>query len=135
MKKPKNALVAVKPKNQDLMLNSWVEEISGYVSEETHKLIKNVGEVKKAEERIATKFVKFYVSEAVLNALKASQGTDMDNEEAYEFTKEKFKDIKEELQSEISQGFELAFKLFSGKSPEYYCQIRMVPEPPSQTVN
>lgn len=44
-------------------------------------------------------------------------------------------DLKNQLQNAVAAGFQNAMTAFSGNTVEYYCLIKPVPEPSSNTVN
>lgn len=44
-------------------------------------------------------------------------------------------ELKAQLQDAVALGFQHAMSAFSGQTIEYYCQIKVVPEPNNSTIN
>jgi hypothetical protein len=53
----------------------------------------------------------------------------LEKEEQYEFTKAAFSKYKSGVQEAVALAFQGAMTQWSGKSVEYYCQVKPVPEP------
>lgn len=49
--------------------------------------------------------------------------------ELYNFTSKNFATYKLEIQDAVAAGFQGAFNTFSGRTVEYYCQVKPVSEP------
>lgn len=53
-------------------------------------------------------------------------------EEVYEFTRDNFNRVKQDIQEAVGLAFSGSTTVFSGKTTEYYCQVKIVPEPVSK---
>lgn len=54
-------------------------------------------------------------------------------QELYEFTRDNVARVKDRVQQAIAVGFQSAMATYSGKHTDYYCLIRVTPEPVNKT--
>jgi hypothetical protein len=84
--------------------------------------------------RILAIFIKNVIQITVLDALQEKPSGKPSKEEHYAFTSKNFQFIKGDIQNMVAEGFNKALNKFSGKDPDYYCQIKPFPEPKNKLV-
>lgn len=115
--------------SKNLVLDSWINEMSELIAKETNGLIKTLGRPKDASVRLSVSVLQESVRLVILDVLtQHSERNDITREEVYVITKENFSGLKIQVQNSIARGFEQAFGEFTGRSVEYYCVINPVPE-------
>ena len=117
--------------SNNLVLNSWADEIGKLSARESVKLFTSYSKVKgeKVVDILLYKFVEHFIYEMIIRSLMAYKEKGLSNKEAYTFTKGYFGETKHNIQTAIASGFEKAFMEYTNQPVEYYCQIIPVGEP------
>ena len=105
----------------------FVDEFSEVLVVETFKLMAAKGKTVGNDIALAflSKFVGVYIHQAL-----SDPGVDLiTSQEKYEHAAECFKQAKEDVTHMVAVGVGGAMKAFSGKDVEYYCTLRVMPEP------
>ena len=82
----------------------------------------------------SSQFVAAFVTARACSALMVPEGVAREVDQ-YAIVSKNFENFKMAVQEATSSGFSAAMSHFSGRTAEYYCQINLVPEPLSKTVN
>lgn len=117
--------------NNSIVLKSYIEEFASMMAVESYKLIKleSKNNKNKVDRDISTKFLKHFIKKIVFDSLTELTNKNMSSKEAYTVTKASFLDIKVKIQEEVARGFEEAFLHYTGQQIDYYCDVRVIPEP------
>lgn len=65
----------------------------------------------------------------IVNALENIPKNLTSKQDRYEHAYSNFSEVKADVSDYVAQGFQKAFKLWSGVDTEYYCQIKTMPQP------
>lgn len=74
-------------------------------------------------------FLASFIGSIVYAVLKEKPVKSKDMKDALDFTANNFLELKIGMQNAMAAGFQGAMQEYSGKSVEYYCQVKTVPEP------
>lgn len=110
-------------------INSYVKDLSNTISRETFKLLKTHTGSEKITTLLIDSFIRDLISLVILDSLNAYKSKKMSKKQSYEFTHEKFNEIKTAIQNSVADSFTQAFKEFSNMTVDYYCVIRPTPPP------
>ncbi len=114
----------------ELTVQEWAENFSAPVIANILVLLraeeKSMGP--KCKNELVSTFLAGYVAATMYQSLTTTEGVKMTKEQRYSTTMTEFSQAKSRLAEAISMGFTMAMKNFSGKSIEYYCDIRPIPE-------
>lgn len=73
-------------------------------------------------------FIARFIGAYVYQALMQKPEKPCSKDDLLKFTRENFKASKQAIQDAVSAAFTGAMNTFSGKTVEYYCQVKVVPE-------
>lgn len=74
-------------------------------------------------------FISGFVAALVFDALTQLKPPKTSALKKFEMTTRDFNEVKLKIQESVADGFSRAFKEFTGKGVDYYCQVRAIPEP------
>jgi hypothetical protein len=84
---------------------------------------------------VAATLVSRFVGALVYRTLTEEQAINQTKEQHEAFIMKNAADLKNQIQNAVAAAFQNAMSAFSGQPVEYYCQIKVVPEPKSTTLN
>lgn len=125
-------------KTRILDINEWIDNYSTFMADEALKLLQAQGEKKGPEvhRALLIHFLARVLTNAVFNVLhERPKSETATKKEILEHNKKNFSEFKEQVQDMVALSFQTAMSHYGGKTMEYYCQIRPVPEPVNGTVN
>ncbi len=88
-----------------------------------------------AGDRVTSMFLASFLQLLVQKALQEIPDNVFTPDELFHFSKLGLAETKVLVQNSIAAGFQKATSNFTGQDVEYYCQVRVVPEPVSRTIN
>lgn len=120
-----------------LDINDWIDDYSTFMADEALKLIDAQGnkrgpEVKRA---LIIHFMARVLTSTVFTVLHERPEKVKDKKERLDFNKKNYAEFKEQICEMIGMSFSTALSHYSGKSIEYYCVIKPIPDPLSKAVN
>lgn len=129
MSNPKNILFLPTPEHL-LQIDIVSTQITDVMINMFHQVIKEKGIIFVTEVRIATigKLIAGIAYDTLASATGKKYSTD---EKAAKALLEDYSMIKGRIQEVIGAGMSSAIQTFTGKGIEYYCQIKIIPEPSS----
>jgi|SRR5579859_1720362 len=120
-----------------ITLKEWIDNISSSYAQETIKILFSL---MKTED--------LYIKNAILSSFIGQLVKSSLNNTFYELTPDlietnsnadnaikHFNNLKHSIEEDVAKAFTQALSEYSGISTEYYCQIRLVPEPKSTSIN
>lgn len=121
-------MVGGRSKKKDFQ--EYASDLGELMSEDVFKMIeRQTGTNKEAAKYIQAMFVSRFVQMVVASALEENKH--VSDKELLKVMSE----TKMALQNAVAAGFQNAMTEFSGRQVEYYCQIKVVPEPVSNKLN
>jgi hypothetical protein len=81
------------------------------------------------EMRVLMNFLHSLVGTMVYQALSIPPNPNEDREEQLKFVENNYKLMKTNIQNAVGEAFKEAMQAYSGKSMDYYCQIKALPDP------
>lgn len=116
---------------------SWVSKFSDMVAVETIKLVD--GRMKEHGPSAGRKVTAHVIGRMIgltlyhtLNDMSKDKG--LDKEAQCKYVEKNFARAKHEILEAVSAGFSGAMTTWSGKTVEYYCQVKIAPEPDKKKV-
>ncbi len=127
----------MKSSTEVVTLDDYITAFSKTMALELIKLVDDQGKQRGEEvrRRIVLEFLAGFVSGAVCRVLEPSVQEGATNEQRYAAVSESFSSHKRLMQEAIAAGFTASMSQFSGRSVEYYCQIKIVPEIVNKSIN
>lgn len=116
---------------------AWLEDISDMLVVETLKIIdaKTRKEGDEAYRQVSAKFVERFIAAIMYKTLTEEAKINLPIKVLEDLHIKNANDMKRAIQDSVSQGFQYAMTAYSGKPMEYYCQIKLVPQPFSTKIN
>lgn len=112
-------------------LNEWCEKFTTDLATEVYYALEDqadfVGEA--AHMNMLAQFLSGYIAAICYRTLTRMPEAVVDKEEQYKYAKGKFQDIKSMICNAVSAGVTGGVKTWSGKDVDYYCLLKVVPEP------
>lgn len=112
--------------------DDWIDQFSDKLAAETMNTLITQGNMRGSgvAHKAFVVFVARLIGLAVWKSLnlktKIENPTD---KQQYQFTSDNYRDMKVSVQNAVAAGFTAAFKSFTSKEVEYYCDINPVSEP------
>lgn len=120
-----------KKKDDDLTQEEWQEKFSTHLLKVVFKCIadeeKNRGE--EFADNLGTAFIAGFVGSLVHHVLARRPPVGTSKQKTYEYVAAQYADIKSNIEGAVAAGFSGSLSKYSGKEVEYYCQVKIVPEP------
>lgn len=115
-----------------------IEDFNRALSKETLNLVEVFCEHSTKDNalrrRFAANFVSQYMEHLLMEALM-DYPKDAPKKEQMKHVFDNFKDLKAEFQEQVANAFSRAMEGYSGQNIDYYCQIKVQPEPTSKLMN
>lgn len=118
-------------------LKALSEELAQTLTVENFRIIdgKMRAYASKESRFVAATFIARFVGAMVYRTLTEDQALNKTKAEHEAFVMKNVADLKNQVQNAVAAAFQNAMSAFSGQPVEYYCTIKIVPEPPTNTVN
>lgn len=117
-----------------ITLDNWTNDLA----KENIKLIKLFSKAKTSSKarKFLTLFIRQYIELITLEALnELPSGEAPSKQEVYEYVHKNFLEIKNMIQNDVAIGFSNATSKFANKIVDYYCVLKLTPEPLSKGVH
>lgn len=113
-------------------VEEWSLKYSKYLTSEIFRIMDS--QLKEKETGVAQgvliNFLASYIGTLVYRSLTDfPEGLQEDKEALYESTMESYGELKQDIQNAIAVGFHEAMSTYANKYVEYYCEVKIVPEP------
>lgn len=123
-------------KSKKQSFQDWAEEFSVLIADETLKIMtqhsrNNEDAVKFA----ASMLISRIVGTLVFRTLTEPPSINKSKKSHEDFVLKNMAEMKLTIQNAVSAGFQQAMTQYSGQPIEYYCTIKPVPEPLTETLN
>lgn len=120
-----------------IILKDWMEGFSDLMAVELVKLIdaQGVNNGPEITQAIISHFLSSFTALTVLKCLGEKPSSGKGSEEEYQLASTRFLAHKILIQEAVAAAFSGALSEFTGRNVEYYCQIKLVPEPINDLVN
>lgn len=118
-------------------LEQWSEKVTGDLAYEVFQALEDHALLVTPEvhRNMMMQFLASYVSAVCYRSLAYIPEGIVDKEEQYKYAKDSFGDIKVKICEAVAAGVGGGMATWSGKIVDYYCLIKVVPEPESKSVN
>lgn len=117
-------------------LDEWCEKFTQDLATEVYHALEDnlefVGE--KAYLNMLAQFLSGYVAAITYRSLAAMPESIVDRKEQCKYAENSFRDMKTRICNAVSAGVSGGMKTWSGQEVDYYCLIKVVPEPASKEI-
>lgn len=116
---------------------AWMEEIADMMVVESLKIIdsKTKKDGDEAFRQVSAKFIERLIASLMYKTLTEESKLKLPSKALEDLHIKNANDMKLALQDSVSQGFQYAMTAYSGRTMEYYCQIKLVPQQLSTKIN
>jgi len=118
-------------------LKDLANDLAEILVEENYKIIysqtKNLGP--KETRFVVATFISRMVHTMVYSTLHEEQKLAKSDKDRENLIFKNLAEVKTQVQNAVAAGFQNPMSEFSGQPVEYYCQIKLVPEPTSNKIN
>ena len=124
--------MSTKKKDEDLTNEEWKEKFAKHLLAVTFKCIEEEEKARGVEfaDGLAVSFVAGFTGALIYHILNRQHPDNTKvKKELYNFVSTNYSDIKLKVENAVAAGFTGALSSYSGKQVEYYCQVKVVPEP------
>lgn len=122
------------PKKQSFQ--DWVEQFSVLVTDETIRIMSQHSRNNEdATKFAASMFLSRFIGTLVFRTLTEPPSINTSRKNHEDFVMKNMSEMKQTIQNAVSAGFQNAMTQYSGQPIEYYCTIKPVPEPLTETLN
>ena len=117
-------------KSKKLQPPDFTQKLSKFMVQETFRILEFQEKEKGIEfyRVLSQQYLAKMIAAIVFKSLKDRPEHIKNNEEMADYSVKNFKDLKNEIQEAVAQGFQGAMSTYSGNHVEYYCQIKILPE-------
>lgn len=120
-----------KQSKQLATIEEWCEKFTSDLATEVYYALEDQLEMvgDDAYNAMLAQFLSGYVATICYRSLACMPEDLVDKKEQYEYAKKSFAAMKTRIQDAVSSGVSGGMKTWSGRMVDYYCQIKVVPEP------
>ncbi len=123
-------------KSKKQSFQDWAEQFSVLVTDETIKIMSQHSRNNEdATKFAATMFLSRFIGTLVFRTLTEPPSLNTTKKGHEDFIMRNVAEMKQAIQNAVSAGFQNAMSQYSGQPIEYYCTIKPVPEPLTETLN
>lgn len=123
----------------EVKLNEWIADYTRYIASETINILvaSSAKKGSKVTRRILMAFISHLIEVMVTRTFKDQPKTSTaTKKEKYDHVRKNYNTLKQDLQDSIADGFNRACKKFPGETIlDYYCEIKVMPEPTKTKYN
>lgn len=117
-------------------INDWIEYTATFMADNAHKVLREKGykhgpEVYRA---LSLLFMARVMASTLIEVIH-DRPEGVEGKAAMEHAKRQFFDMKNDVQDIVAMAFTTATAVTLGKPTDFYCQIKVTPEPISQAKN
>lgn len=112
-------------------LVEWCEDFSRKAAIDVYTMFEEERDKVGAENHrhLTVTFLAGFVSALVYRSLANIPDSIKSDEERCQYANDSFSDLKMRIQEAVASGFSGGMRTWSGRTVDYYCQVKVVPEP------
>jgi hypothetical protein len=112
-------------------MEEWIKNTSYSLVQQNFEIIK---EFSKNHDilifnKLLTVFMGHFIELVITNTLSSTDPDLLSNHDQYEYVSKNFKELKTMMQLQIAESFSKSMNEFSDIDCDYYCEIKLIPEP------